>query len=198
MSGKKKSLSESVDNKLKNKKTNADEKIPQTSSTALEELLLKFEKMQKCFDEKIMEDEYKNGLFDKMHKELTDCRNEVYEKTANMMALDIIQLVDSIKRNVSIFKGKEANPENYSKLVKTISGIYEDLEDILYRQNIEPYSVVGDEVDPKKQKIIQTISTDDSSLHNKIAQRTACGYEKPNKVLRQERIKIYKYEESEK
>ncbi len=198
MSNKEKSLSENVANKLKNKKSNTDKKIPPRNATPLEELLLRLEKLQKCFDEKIMEDEYKNGLFDKMHKELTDCRNEVYEKTANMMALDIIQLVDSIKRNANIFKEKEASPENYGKLVRTISGIYEDLEDILYRQNIEPYSVAGDEVDPKKQKIIQTISTDDKSLHNKIAQRTACGYEKPNKILRQERIKIYRYEKSEK
>ena len=46
-------------------------------------------------------------LFDNLHKELTDCRNEVYEKTANMMALDIIQLIDSIKDLDKIYKEKE-------------------------------------------------------------------------------------------
>ena len=41
---------------------------------------------------------------------------------------------------------------------------------------------------------IQTVPTDDKSKDNLIAVRAADGYEKGDKVLRPERIKIFKYE----
>lgn len=66
------------------------------------------------------------------------------------------------------------------------------MEDILYRQNIESYQVDGEEVDVKRQKIIRIVETDDRSRDNLIAERVAEGYEKEGKVIRPERIKIYK------
>ena len=54
----------------------------------------------------------------------------------------------------------------------------EDLEDILYRQNIESYRVPGHEVDVRRQKIIQTVPTDDKSKDNLVAVRVADGYER--------------------
>jgi len=151
------------------------------------------EKLQKSFDDKIAEDEYKNKLFDNMHKELTAHQNGAFDKVINTMAMDIIQLVDSIKKNVKIYEKKEPIEENYKKLLRIVKGLGQDLDDILYRQSIEPYSVSGKEVDVKRQKIIQIIDTDDQAKDNTIAARTADGYEKDGKVLRPERIKIYKY-----
>lgn len=45
----------------------------------------------------------------------------------------------------------------------------------------------------RRQKIIQTVPTDDQSKDNLVAVRVADGYEKAGKVLRPERIKIFKY-----
>ena len=56
--------------------------------------------------------------------------------------------------------------------------------------------VPGHEVDVRRQKIIQTIPTNDKSKDNLVAVRAADGYEKGDKVLRTERIKIFKYEAS--
>lgn len=98
------------------------------------------------------------------------------------------------KGHVRVYDKKEPTEENYKKLLRIVKGIAEDLEDILYRQNIESYRVPGHEVDTRRQKIIQTVPTDDKSKDNLIAVRAADGYEKGDKVLRPERIKIFKYE----
>lgn len=194
MSEEQKSLYDIEDKLKKQKKNSKDEEMPKSHSD-IDNIVKKIEELKLCFEEKIMEDAYKNDLFDKMHKELTDCRNEVYEKIANVMALDIIQLTDAVKSDCNFYSGKQADEENYKKLLNSVEGIAQELEDILYRQNIEPYHVEGEDVDARKQKIIQTIPTEDKEKDNKVAQRTACGYEKNGKVLRQERIKIYKYKE---
>ena len=151
--------------------------------------------LQKKFDDKIAEDTQKNGLFDNMHRELVRYQNGVLDKIVDTMALDIIQLVDSTKSHARVYSKKEPTEENYKKLLKIVKGIAEDMGDILYRQNIESYRVTGHEVDVRRQKIIQTVPTDDKSKDNLVAVRVADGYEKGDKVLRPERIKIFKYEE---
>jgi len=150
--------------------------------------------LQQKFDDKIAEDAYKNGLFDNMHRELVLYQNGALDKVVDTVALDIIQLVDTTKGHVRVYEDKEPTEENYGKLLRIVKGIAEDLEDILYRQNIESYNVPGDEVDVRRQKIIQTVPTDDKSNDNLVALRVADGYEKGDKVLRPERIKIFKYE----
>lgn len=150
--------------------------------------------LQQKFDDKIAEDVYKNGLFDNMHRELVLYQNGALDKVVDTVALDIIQLVDTTKGHARVYEDKEPTEENYGKLLRIVKGIAEDLEDILYRQNIESYNVPGDEVDVRRQKIIQTVPTDDKSNDNLVALRVADGYEKGDKVLRPERIKIFKYE----
>lgn len=150
--------------------------------------------LQQTFDDKIAEDTHKNGLFDNMHRELVRYQNGALDKIVDTIALDIIQLVDTTKGHVRVYEKKEPTEENYKKLLRVVKGIAEDLEDILYRQNIESYRVPGHEVDTRRQKIIQTVPTDDKSKDNLVAVRAADGYEKGDKVLRPERIKIFKYE----
>lgn len=153
--------------------------------------------LQQSFDDKIAEDQYKNGLFDSMHRELVRYQNGALDKVVDTVALDIIQLVDTTSGHVRVYEQKEPNEENYKRLLRVVKGVVEDLQDILYRQNIEPYTVDGDAVDVRRQKIIQTVPTDDSTKDNLIAMRAAEGYEKGDKVLRPERIKIYKYTPAE-
>ena len=149
--------------------------------------------LQQSFDDKIAEDAHKNSLFDNMHRELTKFQNGAMDKIVDTMALDIIQLVDTTKGHVRVYEKKEPTEDNYKRLLRIVKGIAEDLQDVLYRQNIESYRVEGHQVDVRRQKIIQTMPTDDQSKDNLVAVRAADGYEKDGKVLRPERIKIFKY-----
>lgn len=177
--------------------------VPNEAEVPQSELLAKLDAVQQAlatlqqsFDDKIAEDTHKNGLFDNMHRELVRYQNGALDKIVDTIALDIIQLVDTTKGHVRVYEKKEPTEENYKKLIRIVKGIAEDLEDILYRQNIESYRVPGHEVDTRRQKIIQTMPTDDKSKDNLVAVRAADGYEKGDKVLRLERIKIFKYEAS--
>ncbi len=149
--------------------------------------------LQESFDDKIAEDAHKNGLFDNMHRELTRFQNGAMDKIVDTMALDIIQLVDTTKGHIRVYEKKEPTEENYRRLLRIMRGVAEDLQDILYRQNIEAYRVEGHQVDVRRQKIIQTIPTEEAEKDNLVAARAADGYEKDGKVFRAERIKIFKY-----
>lgn len=181
-----------------------ESEIPDETVVSQEELLAKLDSVQQAiatlqqtFDDKIAEDTHKNGLFDNMHRELVRYQNGALDKIVDVIALDVIQLIDATKSDVRVYEKKDPTEENYKKLLRVVKGIAKDLEDILYRQNIEPYRVPGHEVDVRRQKIIQTVPTDEKSKNNLVAIRIADGYERGDKVLRPERIKIFKYETSQ-
>jgi molecular chaperone GrpE len=154
--------------------------------------------LRKSFEEKIKYDEYKNSLFDNMHKELMSYKNNSNDKNVEIMSLDIIQLLDIYNKVVEKSKSSEYNEDSYKKLINNFEGLLQDLLDVLYRQSIEPYEMdIYDEIDVKKQKIISIVETSDESLNNKLAFKNAPGYEKNGKIIRPERITIYKYKKGE-
>lgn len=152
------------------------------------------DELRECFENKLAVDEHKNRLFDEMHRELNQYRNGMTDKILETMALDVIQLTDSVKNYGRVYEQKEPNEDNYRRLLRIVRGIGQDLEDILYRQSIESYKVPGHEVDVRRQKIVQTMATDVAAKNNLVAVRVADGYEMNGKVIRPERIKIFKYE----
>lgn len=171
--------------------------VPVQLMAQLESLQQAMAALQESFDTKIAQDEHKDKLFDNMHQELVRYQNGAVEKIVDTMALDIIQLVDSVRSSLRIYEKKEPTEESYKKLLRVVKGIIEDLQDILYRQDIEAYRVDGHAVDVRRQKIIQTLPTDDPAKDNLVAVRCADGYERRGKVFRPERIKIFKYTPAE-
>ena len=172
---------------------NETTKLTAPVETKLDQLLAALEALQAQFGEKIAVDTHKNALFDEMHQELIRYQNGILDKIVETMALDIIQMADSTKRSLRLYEEKEPSEDNYRRLLRVREGIAEDLDDILYRQSIEPYQVAGAQVDVRRQKIVQTVETDQQDRDNLVAVRVADGYEKNGKVIRPERIKIYKY-----
>lgn len=172
---------------------NEESDLDETQGEKIEALQVSIDNLQRSFNNKIEYDAHKNKLFDDMHKELMTYKNGLVDKMVETLAIDIIQLVDSTKKHVSVYEDSDYSQENYKRLLNIVHGITQDLQDILYRQSIEPYSIEGDVVDVRKQKIIRTIETDDATKDNLIAERMVEGYEKEDRVIRPERIKIYKY-----
>lgn len=153
--------------------------------------------LQETFQDKLVVDQHKNRLFDEMHRELNRYQNGMMDKILETMALDVIQLTDDVKKYVHLYERLEPTEENYRKLLRILKGLSQDLDDVLYRQSIEAYKVDGHEVDVRRQKIVQTVETNEEAKNNRIAYRMADGYEMNGKVIRPERIKIFKYVQPE-
>lgn len=160
-----------------------------------ENLLEQVSALNKKFDQKIKTDMHKAEMFDNMHKELTQYKNGLITQVINNILIDIIQIIDINDKNISLFENQDYSEENYEKIIRILKGVSEDLTDVLYRQSVEPYTL--DEIDVKRQKILQVIPTNDISLDRTIAKKIVPGYEKDGKIIRPERISIYKYKESE-
>lgn len=174
-----------------NEEPSAIDSLLENSETLLEQVSA----LNKKFDQKIKTDIHKAEMFDNMHKELTQYKNGLITQVINNILIDIIQIIDINDKNISLFENQDYSEENYEKIIRILKGVSEDLTDVLYRQSVEPYTL--DEIDVKRQKILQVIPTNDISLDRTIAKKIVPGYEKDGKIIRPERISIYKYKESE-
>ena len=174
-----------------NEEPSAIDSLLENSETLLEQVSA----LNKKFDQKIKTDMHKAEMFDNMHKELIQYKNGLITQIINNILIDIIQIIDINDKNISLFENQDCSEENYEKIIRILKGISEDLTDVLYRQSVEPYTL--DEIDIKRQKILQVIPTNDISLDRTIAKKIVPGYEKDGKIIRPERISIYKYKESE-
>ena len=151
--------------------------------------------LKDLFNQKIANDKHKDQLFDKMHAELVKYQQGSIDKMVDDMDMDVILLSDNTKQVIDAYKDSEPTKENYIKLLNQFQGISDELEDILFRQGIEPYTVEDDEFDPKKQRVIGKVTTDKKELNNKVASKGVVGYEKDNgQVLRRENVNIYTYQ----
>lgn len=188
-------------NKEIKKENKTTEKMPQKKAkkeTIGTILSRQMSELKDLFNQKIANDKYKDRLFDKMHAELVKYQQGSVNKMVDDMAMDVILLSDNTKQIIDAYKDYEPSEENYKKLLVQFHGIADELEDILFRQGIEPYTVEDDEFDPKKQRVIGKVTTDQEELNNKVASKGAIGYEKDSgQVLRRENVKIYKYQSEE-
>ena len=192
--GEKEQLS-SLPEEVSSEETGKKDELDKSSDESTEVIIGAIEALRNEFKEKLLVDQHKDQLIDKLHDEVVQYQNGVVNKVVDTMAIDIIQLADNVRKTRAVYVEKEPNAENFTKILRVVKGLYEDLQDILYRQGIEPYTVDGHDVDARRQTIIASIPTDNEGKHNKIAARTAEGYEREDgSVLRRERVKIFKYQ----
>ena len=163
------------------------------------QILEAVEKLNQAFDQKVKVDKGKDEMIKTLKDEVAAYQKGNMTKVIDTMSLDIIQLADGIRKTAAVYEKREYSEENYKKLLRVVKGMYQDLQDVLYREGIEPYSIEGHEVDARRQTIIASVPTDDEKRNNLIAARAGEGYAREDgSVLRRERVKIFRYEKKEK
>lgn len=164
---------------------------------AIQAVERKLDDLAQMFTEKIETDTYKNALFDQMHQELRQYQEDAISSITDPIIMELIGLKDQIGLFLQHIP-EEPTPDNYSKLRRRYEEVAEDLGDILENLDVQTYMVEGNIPDPKRQKILKTVPTDEPELDNTVEKKIAQGYMKKNRIIKYEKISIYKYQEEKK
>lgn len=148
------------------------------------------ELLQKKFDGKIAEDEHKAQLFDKMYNELQSYKTDLYAKILKPFILSTITLLD----DTNTFIGKLG--ENESALAeKYLRTMPDDLIDILESNGVVLYEDDVDKFNPRTQRVVKQVPTDNPELDNFIVKRIRKGYNWNGINLKPELVWIYKFQQ---
>ncbi|MDM8543530.1 nucleotide exchange factor GrpE [Desulfococcaceae bacterium HSG9] len=155
----------------------------------------KLDSLQQEFNEKLKYDQHKDSIIDNLHNELQEYKNETFRKHVQTMIMDVIKIIDDIRKLSKFYRTHESLNSDPDKMLKLIESIPADLEDSFYWQGVKPYTVDGDSFDPTQQKVLKKIETGDKTKDKIIAERLFPGYEWDGRVIRPEMVNVYLYVE---
>ena len=144
--------------------------------------------LQASFDREVRAEVSREKVIDRLHSELQDYKQDLLLNTLRPIFIDLIQLHDDIGK-VAVLPN-DPSPDS-SRFVELMLGFQEGIEDILYRQGVEPYRNDGDLFDPRRQRAVTTVPTDDPSLVKSIAARHRKGFQSGDRVIRPEIVSVH-------
>src|SRR4051794_4808738 len=150
----------------------------------------KLDGLQSLFEREIRAESTREKVVDRLHAELQEYKQDLLLNVLRPVFVDLIQLHDDIGKMV------DAQPEGEAevrRLLEIMRGYQQGIEDILYRQGVEPYTREGDAFDPRRQRAVATVATDDPALAKTIAVRHRKGFQAQGgeRVIRPEIVSVY-------
>ncbi len=147
--------------------------------------------LQTTFDRELRAEANRERVIDRLHSELQEYKHDLLLKVQRPIFVDLIQLHDDIGKMIDSRSITGADQDGATVIRGVIESIQTAIEDILYRQGVEPFMIEGDEFDPRKQRAVSTQATADPSLNKKVASRLRKGFQAGDKVIRPEVVTVF-------
>jgi molecular chaperone GrpE len=146
--------------------------------------------LQTLFEREIRAEETREKVVDRLHAELQEYKQDLLLNVLRPVFIDLIQFHDNIGK-VAATQSVAAENAEARRLLDIMGSFQQEIEDILYRQGVEPFREDGDAFDPRRQRAASTVPTDDPALVKSIAARLRKGFTARDKVIRPEVVSVY-------
>jgi molecular chaperone GrpE len=148
----------------------------------------KLDRLQTLFDREIRAEATREKVVDRLHAELQEYKQDLLLNVLRPVFVDLIQLHDDIGKIVEVQNSGDGETE---RLLGLMRGFQQGIEDILYRQGVEPYANEGEVFDPRRQRAVATLPTEDPAANKTIAARHRKGFRTGEKIIRPEVVSVY-------
>jgi molecular chaperone GrpE len=158
-----------------------------------ERMIQRLDALQTTFDRELRAEATRERVIDRLHAELQEYKQDFLLKVQRPIFIDLIQLHDDIGKMIETRPAPDAEPERNQAVRAVVESIQTAIEDILYRQGVEPFAMPGDEFDPRKQRAVSTRVTDDPGLNKRVASRLRKGFQAGDKLIRPEVVTVFTF-----
>ncbi len=150
----------------------------------------RFDGLQSQFEREVRAEATREKVVDRLHGELQEYKQDLLLGVLRPVFVDLIQLHDDIGKMIAA-QGEASG--DVRRLLDIMGGYQQAIEDILDRQGVAPFHHEGDTFDPRRQRAVATVSTDDPSLAKTIAGRIRKGFRTlaGDRVIRPEIVSVY-------
>jgi len=158
-----------------------------------DELSRRIDALQTTFERELRAEATRERVVDRLHAELQDYKQDFLLKVQRPIFIDLIQLHDDIGKMVDARTKPPGDDDHSPDPRSLLEPIQTAIEDILYRQGVEPFAVEGTEFDPRRQRAISTQATDDPALNKHVAARVRKGFCSGDKLIRPEIVTVFTF-----
>lgn len=160
------------------------------SFTRLEERL---DAIQSVLERESRAEATRERVVDRLHAELQEYKQDFLLKVQRPIFLDLIQLHDDVGKMIEARPRDDGDPDRAAAVRGILESIQVALEDILYRQGVEPFAVEGDVFDPRRQRAVSTVPTEDPARNKTVAARLRKGFQSGERLIRPELVSVYTF-----
>jgi molecular chaperone GrpE len=152
----------------------------------------KLDALRALFDREVRAEATREKVVDRLHAELQEYKQDLLLNVLRPIFVDLIQLHDDIGKMVEAQAGAEGEA---ARLLSIMQGYQQGIEDILYRQGVEPFVEEGESFDPRRQRAVATVPVDDPARAKTIAARHRKGFQTQanGRVIRPEIVSVYSF-----
>jgi molecular chaperone GrpE len=151
----------------------------------------RLDSLRAVFERELRAEATRERVIDRLHAELQEYKQDLLLKVQRPIFVDLIQLHDDVGKMIAARPAADAAAERPEPLRGILESIQTAIEDILYRQGVEPFAVDGNEFDPRKQRAITTLVTDEAALNKTVAARLRKGFTAGEKLIRPEIVTVF-------
>lgn len=144
-----------------------------------------------AFERKLAYDASKQLQVDRLHAELQQHRAGFANSVARPLVHAMIRLHDDIGKLLSALRGKPAEELSPERFFVLMEGLQDDVEIVLGQNGVTAYRETAQVFDPRRQRALTRIATQDKDLAGKVAGTIRPGFEQGSEILEKERIAIY-------
>lgn len=145
--------------------------------------------LQASFEREVRAEATRERIVDRLHAELQEYKQDLLLKVQRPIFIDLIQLHDDVGKMI------DAQPAENGARSDASRGLLESIRtaivDILYRQGVEPFQSEGDAFDPRRQRAVTTVPTEDPARNKTVAARLRSGFQAGGKIIRAEIVSVY-------
>jgi molecular chaperone GrpE len=152
--------------------------------------------LQMLFEREQRAEAARERVVDRLHTELQEYKQDLLLKVQRPIFIDLIQLHDDIGKMIEAQPAGDAEAQRALAVRGVLESIQTGIEDILYRQGVEPFLRDGNDFDPRRQRAVSTITTDDPALAKTVAARLRKGFQAGDKVIRPEIVTVYAFRQT--
>ena len=148
--------------------------------------------LRSTFERELRAEASRERIVDRLHAELQDYKQDLLAESS---AADLHRPDSASRRRRQDDRGPGLCRPLGRGLRPAFRGLLESIqtaiEDILYRQGVEPFSLETGEFDPRRQRAISTAPTDDPALNKTVAARIRKGFAAGEKLIRPELVSVF-------
>jgi molecular chaperone GrpE len=160
-------------------------------STLREDLGRRIDALRSTFERELRGEASRERIVDRLHAELQDYKQDLLLKVQRPIFIDLIQLHDDVGKMAAARASADSDAAGSASFRALLESIQTAIEDILYRQGVEPFSLETGEFDPKRQRALSTSPTEDPALSKTVAARIRKGFAAGEKLIRPELVSVF-------
>jgi molecular chaperone GrpE len=156
-----------------------------------DQLSRRLDGLQTILERELRAEVARERVIDRLHAELQEYKQDLLLKVQRPLFMDLIQLHDDVGKLIEARAAGGAEPDRASVDRGILESIQTAIEDILYRQGVEPFTAEGDGFDPRRQRAVATVATAESCRNKTIAGRLRRGFQAGEKLIRPEIVSVF-------